>query len=179
MLFIKWTLIRKRPHIQQSMFFTYVIPVFFDKSYIIEEGWTQVYYTQDWGNIPSISWLFIYLFFVKCGRYSMPRTLHTNKFPYDHNHKYKTAEMISPWASIVFHPLHSISHACVLVDCPPRWWLIDSFLKISCIFFHFLPILLDYSDCSTDQHKPMACQIRTIMRRNACRHRRPIDEKHM
>jgi len=108
---------------QRSMFFYVMLPVFSD--YIIEEGWTQVYYTlEDIGGVmPYISWLFVYLALVEIGIYWMHRTLHTNKFLYKHvhalHHKYKTAEMLSPWASIAFHPLDGILQAS-----PYVFWLL-------------------------------------------------------
>jgi lathosterol oxidase len=104
---------------QKSMFLYVMLPVFSD--FIIENGWTQTYYTlNDIGGLgPYLLWLFLYLALVEIGIYWMHRTLHTNKFLYKHihsiHHKYKTPEMLTPWASIAFHPVDGILQACPYV----------------------------------------------------------------
>lgn len=106
---------------QKSMFLYVLLPVVSD--YVIEKGWTQTYYSlHEVGGLgPYLAWLVLYLALVEIGIYWMHRTLHTNKFLYRHihalHHKYKTPEMLTPWASIAFHPLDGILQACPYVLC--------------------------------------------------------------
>jgi lathosterol oxidase len=106
---------------QKSMFLYVLLPVVSD--YVIENGWTQTYYSlHEVGGLgPYLAWLVLYLALVEIGIYWMHRTLHTNKFLYRHihalHHKYKTPEMLTPWASIAFHPLDGILQACPYVLC--------------------------------------------------------------
>mmetsp|Transcript_24389 Transcript_24389/g.34368 ORF Transcript_24389/g.34368 Transcript_24389/m.34368 type:complete len:375 (-) Transcript_24389:223-1347(-) len=108
---------------QASMFLYITLPVL--DEYLIEQGWTQVYYTVD--DIGGYGWYavftVIYFALVEIGIYWMHRTLHTNKFLYKHvhmlHHKYNKPETLSPWASIAFNPLDGILQASPYVLCLP------------------------------------------------------------
>lgn len=100
---------------QFSMIFYTALPVVSD--FLIEEGYTQCYYTfpEVGGVLPGILFLILYFALVEIGIYWMHRTLHTNKFLYKHvhmlHHQYNKPETLTPWASIAFHPLDGILQA--------------------------------------------------------------------
>ncbi len=93
--------------------------------YLIENGYTKVYYTLDevggWGN--AILYFILYFTLVEIGIYWVHRTLHTNKILYKYihmpHHKYNTPAMLSPWASLAFHPIDGILQACPYVVMLP------------------------------------------------------------
>lgn len=90
--------------------------------YLIESGWTRVYfYVDQVGWVSYAAYLMVYIALVEIGIYWMHRTLHTNKFLYNYvhamHHKYKSAETLTPWASIAFNPLDGILQACPYVIC--------------------------------------------------------------
>jgi lathosterol oxidase len=124
---------RKRPTLEimwdqiklaQSSLFLYVLLPVVDE-YLIEQGYTRVYYTVD--EIGGIGWHVLthvaYFSLVEIGIYWMHRTLHTNKFLYKHvhmlHHKYNRPDTLTPWASIAFHPLDGILQASPYVICLP------------------------------------------------------------
>ena len=117
---IIWDQIR----LAQASLFIYVgLPVFAE--FLIEQGFTQVYYTVQ--EIGGLHWYlltqFLYFTMVEIGIYWMHRTLHTNKFLYKHvhmlHHKYNSADTLTPWASIAFHPLDGILQASPYVALLP------------------------------------------------------------
>lgn len=106
---------------QSSLFIYVALPVLSD--YLVEEGFTKAYYSLDdiGGWHYYAFFMVLYMAFVEIGIYWMHRTLHTNKFLYKHihllHHKYKTAEMLTPWASIAFNPIDGILQASPYVVC--------------------------------------------------------------
>jgi lathosterol oxidase len=100
---------------QASMTVYTMLPVF--DEFLIESGFTKVYYTIDEiGGWPShIATMILYFACVEIGIYWMHRTLHTNKtlYKYIHlmHHAYNKPETLTPWASIAFHPLDGIMQA--------------------------------------------------------------------
>ena len=124
---------RKRPSLQimwdqirlaQASLFLYVFLPVFDE-YLIEQGYTRVYYTVD--EIGGLAWYImthlVYFSLVEIGIYWMHRTLHTNKFLYKYvhmlHHKYNRPDTLTPWASIAFHPLDGILQASPYVMVLP------------------------------------------------------------
>lgn len=108
---------------QGSMILYVLLPVF--DEYIVEQGWTQVYFTVaeigGWGFYAF--YMVLYFAAVEIGIYWMHRTLHTNKWMYKNihmlHHKYNKPETLTPWASIAFHPLDGILQASPYVAVLP------------------------------------------------------------
>jgi lathosterol oxidase len=108
---------------QASLFLYVLLPVL--DEYLIEQGYTRVYYTVD--EIGGLGWHVLahvaYFSLVEIGIYWMHRTLHTNKFLYKHvhmlHHKYNRPDTLTPWASIAFHPLDGMLQASPYVICLP------------------------------------------------------------
>ena len=97
-----------------SLFVYAALPVL--SEFLIEGGYTKVYFfVEEVGWPMYCAMLFAYLTLVEIGIYWMHRTLHTNKFLYNHihqpHHKYDKADTLTPWASIAFHPLDGILQA--------------------------------------------------------------------
>ena len=114
------TLIRKQQwHAQTSLFIYAMLPVL--SEILIENKVTKVYFYVDevggWGQYTA--YFLLYIALVEIGIYWMHRTLHTNKWLYTNihgpHHMYKTKDMLTPWASIAFHPLDGILQACPYV----------------------------------------------------------------
>jgi len=114
----EWSVIQDQIILSQCSLFLYVaLPVFAD--FLVDEGYTYTYYNVT--ELGDNCWYFyllltlVYFVFVEIGIYWMHRTLHTNKtlFKYIHarHHSYDSAETLSPWASIAFHPLDGILQA--------------------------------------------------------------------
>lgn len=90
---------------------------------LVETGWTKCYmfpsYVGGWG--PLVLYQCLYLALVEVGVYWMHRSLHTNKFLFNHvhalHHKYNHPEELSPWASVAFHPLDGMLQAAPYVVC--------------------------------------------------------------
>eukprot|EP00540_Astrosyne_radiata_P011815 CAMPEP_0116839160 /NCGR_PEP_ID=MMETSP0418-20121206/9612_1 /TAXON_ID=1158023 /ORGANISM="Astrosyne radiata, Strain 13vi08-1A" /LENGTH=217 /DNA_ID=CAMNT_0004469239 /DNA_START=372 /DNA_END=1025 /DNA_ORIENTATION=- len=108
----------------QSSLFLYVVFTVADE-FLIEQGYTRVYYTisEIGGWAHYVMFTVLYFALVEIGIYWMHRTLHTNKFLYKHvhklHHKYNKPETLTPWASIAFHPLDGILQASPYVMCLP------------------------------------------------------------
>ena len=100
----------------QGSLILYTLYTIVDES-LIEEGYTQVYHTIDeiGGWLNYLFFTVVYFCCVEVCIYWMHRTLHTNKILYKHihlrHHIYNKAEMMSPWASLAFHPLDGILQA--------------------------------------------------------------------
>jgi len=100
---------------QASLFLYVMLPV--ADEFVVEQGWTYTYFTVE--EIGGYGWyaatMLFYFALVEIGIYWMHRTLHTNKWMYRNihmlHHQYKTPEMLTPWASIAFHPLDGIMQA--------------------------------------------------------------------
>eukprot|EP00522_Entomoneis_paludosa_P011438 CAMPEP_0172452248 /NCGR_PEP_ID=MMETSP1065-20121228/9972_1 /TAXON_ID=265537 /ORGANISM="Amphiprora paludosa, Strain CCMP125" /LENGTH=349 /DNA_ID=CAMNT_0013204285 /DNA_START=91 /DNA_END=1140 /DNA_ORIENTATION=- len=108
---------------QMSMTLYVMLPVL--DEYIVEQGWTKVYFTiAEIGGWTNYAMYFVlYFALVEIGIYWMHRTLHTNKWMYKHihllHHKYNKPETLTPWASIAFHPLDGILQASPYVAALP------------------------------------------------------------
>jgi lathosterol oxidase len=108
---------------QASMIIYVAFPVFAE--FLVEQGYTRVYHTvQEIGGWPYYAgFTLLYFSGVEIGIYWMHRTLHTNKWLYNHvhllHHKYNKAETLTPWASIAFHPLDGILQASPYVALLP------------------------------------------------------------
>lgn len=136
---------------QASMSFYSMLPIVAEC--MIEKGWTQVYYTFDeiGGFVPYLLITALYFCLVEIGIYWMHRTLHTNKFLYNHvhllHHKYNKPETLTPWASIAFHPLDGVLQASpyvVLLPFMPVHYFTHFFL------FFFTAIWATYIHDSMD-----------------------------
>lgn len=79
--------------------------------FMIEQGWTRVYYTVEeiGGWVPCFVNFVLYLSLVEIGVYWVHRTSHTNKFIYRYihsvHHKYNKSDTLCSWAGVAFHPL--------------------------------------------------------------------------
>lgn len=119
-----WTVMLDQIRLAQSSMMLYVLLPCVDE-YLIEAGYTQVYYTiAEIGGWPSyVAYMLLYFTLVEIGIYWMHRTLHTNKWMYKHihqlHHKYNKPETLTPWASIAFHPLDGILQASPYVAVLP------------------------------------------------------------
>jgi Delta7-sterol 5-desaturase len=108
-----WTTMLHQVQTAQSSVFFYVMLTVVDE-FVVEQGWTRVYYTwhEIGGVLPYLLYTVLYFIVVEFGIYWMHRTLHTNKFLYKHvhlpHHVYNKPETLTPWASIAFHPLDGI-----------------------------------------------------------------------
>lgn len=115
--------------------------------WVVEEGYTKVYYTVNeiGGWIPSIAYFVLYFALVEIGIYWMHRTLHTNKWLYKNvhmpHHKYNKAETLSPWASIAFHPLDGMMQAAPYVLLMP---VIPVHYGVHFLLLFFTPIWSTY-----------------------------------
>jgi len=117
---IMWDQIRLA---QLSMTIYVLLPVV--DEYLVEQGYTKVYYTV--AEIGGFQWyatyMALYFCLVEIGIYWMHRKLHTNKWLYKHihlmHHKYNKPETLTPWASIAFHPLDGILQASPYVAVLP------------------------------------------------------------
>jgi len=106
---------------QSSLFIYAMLPIV--SEFLIESGLTKTYFYVEeiggWGYYAGF--LVSYIALVEIGIYWMHRTLHTNKFLYNYvhalHHQYKSAETLTPWASIAFNPLDGILQACPYVIC--------------------------------------------------------------
>lgn len=100
---------------QASLFLYVLLPVV--DEFAVEQGWTRSYFTveQIGGYGPYVASMVLYFAVVEIGIYWMHRTLHTNKWMYNHihllHHQYNKPETLTPWASIAFHPLDGILQA--------------------------------------------------------------------
>jgi len=108
----------------QAALFIYVgLPVV--DEYLVENGYTKVYYSLDEVGGFGYYALYMVLYFsmVEIGIYWMHRTLHTNKFLYKHvhgrHHAYNKPETLTPWASIAFNPIDGMLQAAPYVLCLP------------------------------------------------------------
>jgi lathosterol oxidase len=112
----KWDVIKNQIQLSQASLTIYTMLPVLDE-FLVESGWTKVYHTiEEIGGWPShIATMLLYFACVEVGIYWMHRTLHTNKFLYKHvhlkHHQYKSAETLTPWASIAFHPLDGMLQA--------------------------------------------------------------------
>jgi Delta7-sterol 5-desaturase len=119
-----WDTIKNQIQLSQASLTIYTLLPVIDEV-LIESGYTKVYHTiHEIGGWPShIATMLLYFACVEIGIYWMHRTLHTNKFLYKHvhlkHHQYKSAETLTPWASIAFHPLDGMLQASPYVFMLP------------------------------------------------------------
>ena len=100
--------------------------------YLIEQGYTRVYYTVDQigGWLPAILYFILHFTLIEISLYWLHRALHANKFLYTYVHKrhhqYNTPATVSPWASFAFDPVDGILQAglypLVLMLAPIHYW---------------------------------------------------------
>jgi Delta7-sterol 5-desaturase len=148
---------------QMSMMIYTLLPVI--DEWLVEQGYTKMYYTVaevgGWWN--HIGHMAVYLLAVELGVYWMHRTLHTNKFLYKHvhlmHHQYKTADTLTPWASIAFHPLDGMLQASPYVTLLP---LLPCHYTchVGCLFFTaiwatFIHDAMDYNVIENSKDYPM------------------------
>eukprot|EP00545_Synedropsis_sp_CCMP1620_P009534 CAMPEP_0119003328 /NCGR_PEP_ID=MMETSP1176-20130426/497_1 /TAXON_ID=265551 /ORGANISM="Synedropsis recta cf, Strain CCMP1620" /LENGTH=378 /DNA_ID=CAMNT_0006954919 /DNA_START=55 /DNA_END=1191 /DNA_ORIENTATION=+ len=111
-----WDTIWDQIKLSQASISMYTLLPVIDE-WIIEQGFSQVYYTVDQigGFVPYAFYTILYFALVEIGVYWMHRTLHTNKWLYKHvhmlHHKYNRADTLTPWASIAFHPVDGMLQA--------------------------------------------------------------------
>mmetsp|Transcript_18292 Transcript_18292/g.33992 ORF Transcript_18292/g.33992 Transcript_18292/m.33992 type:complete len:314 (-) Transcript_18292:1363-2304(-) len=119
-----WECIKGQMKLAQASMTIYTMLPVLDE-FLIESGWTKVYHTvEEIGGWPMhIATMIFYFFCVEVGIYWMHRTLHTNKWMYMNihltHHQYKSAETLTPWASIAFHPLDGMLQASPYVYVLP------------------------------------------------------------
>lgn len=138
---------------QASMTMYTLLPVF--DEFLVETGWTQVYYTvhEIGGWVPFCLYTILYFALVEIGIYWMHRTLHTNKFLYKHvhmmHHKYNRPETLTPWCSIAFHPLDGILQASpyvlVLPLVPCHYGLHFAMLFFTAIWATYIHDSMDFN----------------------------------
>jgi len=110
---VMWDQIR----LAQASLLIYVLLVPVLDEFLIEQGWTKVYFTihEIGGGWWYAFYMTLYFCLVEIGIYWMHRTLHTNKWLYKHihvlHHKYNSPQTLTPWASIAFHPLDGVLQA--------------------------------------------------------------------
>jgi Delta7-sterol 5-desaturase len=111
-----WETIKNQIQLSQASLTIYTMLPVLDE-FLVESGYTKVYHSiEEIGGWPAhIATMLLYFACVEIGIYWMHRTLHTNKFLYKHvhlkHHQYKSAETLTPWASIAFHPLDGMLQA--------------------------------------------------------------------
>jgi lathosterol oxidase len=116
-----WDTIKGQIKVSQVSLTIYTMLPVLDE-FLIVSGYTKVYYTIDdiGGWVTRNATMIIYFCCVKIGIYWMHRTLHTNKWLYQHmqhlmHHTYKSPETLTPWASIVFHRFDGMLQAYLYV----------------------------------------------------------------
>jgi Delta7-sterol 5-desaturase len=148
---------------QMSMMIYTLLPVV--DEWLVEQGYTKMYYTVDevGGWISHLSNMAVYLLAVEFGVYWMHRTLHTNKFLYKHvhlmHHQYKTADTLTPWASIAFHPLDGMLQASPYVTLLP-FLPCHYTCHVGCLFFTaiwatFIHDAMDWNVIENSKQFPM------------------------
>jgi Delta7-sterol 5-desaturase len=111
-----WSTMWNQIRLAQSSMFLYVLLPLADE-FAVEQGWTATYFTisQVGGYGYYLLTMLFYFSIVEIGIYWMHRTLHTNKWLYKHihllHHQYNKPELLTPWASIAFHPLDGLLQA--------------------------------------------------------------------
>lgn len=104
---------------QASVFIYVLLPVL--STFLMENNFTFIYFYKEevggWGMYWAL--LFVYMVFVEIGIYWAHRTLHTNKWLYKHlhsiHHKYNSANTLTSWTSIAFHPVDGAIQGCPYV----------------------------------------------------------------
>ena len=106
---------------QRSLLVYAMLPII--SEILIENNLTKVYfYVEQIGGWTNYAICFVsYLSLVEICIYWMHRTLHTNKWLYNNihgpHHYYNKKEMLTPWASIAFHPIDGMLQASPYVVC--------------------------------------------------------------
>eukprot|EP00605_Chrysophyceae_sp_TOSAG23-4_P000288 GSChrysophyteH1.ASY1.ANO1.333.1 assembled CDS len=117
-----WSIIFHQMWLAQRSLFVYaLLPI--TSEVVIENKLTRAYFYVDeiGGYVNAVICAVLYLSLVEIGIYWMHRTLHTNKWLYNNihgpHHYYNKKDMLTPWASIAFHPIDGMLQASPYVAC--------------------------------------------------------------